>query len=308
MDDVKSTGEARARSPMRRRISAAFRGVLALAGVVFIGLTLHRSLVGKWRHVLPSWPRVIVCLVLVLAGLLAGGTAWRTLFGPAGRARGLSRGFYFATLARYVPGGVWQPIGQVGSAAGTGIPMTTALIAYPVHAVIYVVSGAILSAGVAFTGHRLPLVVRIVAGFAVLTAVFLNRRWMAWALTLARRVTHRLPRVEELPSQARIFRAFAFSFAAVALTDIAFAILVKGGAAAVCAFSAGWTIGYVLIPIPSGLGVREAVIIGLLPLPTSVVLTAAIAHRLALMVAELAVAGTVAADSIVRRRPSGRPA
>jgi hypothetical protein len=308
VDDVKVTGPAPARTPMRRRISAALRGVLATAGVVFIVLTLHHSLAGKWRPVLPSWPRVVIAFVLLLAGLLAGGTAWRTLFGPAGRARGVSRGFYFATLARYVPGGIWQPIGQVGSAAGSGIPMTTALIAYPVHAVIYVVSGAILSAGVAFTGHQLPMIVRILAGLAVLTAVFLNRKWMAWALTLARRVTHRLPTVDELPSQSLIFRAFAWSFAAVMLTGVAFAVLVNGGVGALCAFSAGWTIGYVLIPIPSGLGIREAVLIGLMPVPTSVVLTSAIAHRIALMIAELVVAGAVAADSIVRRRPSGRSA
>jgi len=42
----------------------------------------------------------------------------------------------------------------------------------------------------------------------------------------------------------------------------------------------------------------------LLPTPTSVVLTAAIAHRIALMLAELAVAGVVAAHSVARRRPS----
>jgi uncharacterized membrane protein YbhN (UPF0104 family) len=93
----------------------------------------------------------------------------------------------------------------------------------------------------------------------------------------------------------------------VALTGIAFAVLVRGGAAAVCAFTAGWTIGYVLVPIPSGLGVREAVLIGLLPIPTSLLLTAAIAHRVALMVAELLVAATVGVNGIVRRRPSIRP-
>jgi uncharacterized membrane protein YbhN (UPF0104 family) len=147
----------------------------------------------------------------------------------------------------------------------------------------------------------------VLAGCALLVAVFLNRRWMAWGLTLARRITHRLPTVDELPSQALIFRAFVWSFAAVALTGIAFAVLVRGGAAAVCAFTAGWTIGYVLVPIPSGLGVREAVLIGLLPIPTSLLLTAAIAHRVALMVAELLVAATVGVNGIVRRRPSIRP-
>src|SRR5438874_8642188 len=154
----------------RRRLGWLLRGLLAAAGVAFIFIALRRSLSGRWHDLLPTWPRLALALALIFVALLSAGLSWRTLFGPVGRARGLTKGFFFATLARYVPGGIWQPVGQVGSAAGSGIPMRTALVAFPVHAAIYVVSGAVVGAGVAVTVPGLDVIVRAaaVAGLVLL--------------------------------------------------------------------------------------------------------------------------------------------
>jgi uncharacterized membrane protein YbhN (UPF0104 family) len=55
------------------------------------------------------------------------------------------------------------------------------------------------------------------------------------------------------------------------------------------AFSAAWVAGYVALPFPAGIGVREAVLVGLLPAPAAVVTAASIVHRLLTMLAELIV-------------------
>jgi glycosyltransferase 2 family protein len=288
-------------SERRRRLGWLLRGALACAGVVFIAIALRRSFAGDWRDLVPTWPRVMIALVLIVAGLLSAGLSWRTLFGPAGRARGLTKGFFFATLARYVPGGIWQPVGQVGSATGSGIPMRTALVAFPVHTVIYIVSGAVVGAGVALFVPGLTFLVRSASAGGVLAVVLLDRRVMATALQIARRFVRRLPTPDEIPGQGAILRAFVLTTVTVVLTCASFAVLAKGGIGTVCAFAAAWTVGFILLPIPSGIGVREAILVGLLPVPTRVLLTAAIAHRVAMMIGELAVAGTAAADSVYRR-------
>lgn len=286
----------------RSRLGWFLRGLLACAGVAFIIIALRRSLAGHWHELIPTWPRVVISLVLIVAGLVTAGLSWRALFGPAGRARGLTKGFFFATLARYVPGGIWQPVGQVGSATGSGIPMRTAIVAFPVHAVIYIVSGAVVGSGVAIFVPGLTVLVRIAAGAGIFSVLLLDRRFMARALTLARRLVKRLPTPDEIPDQGAILRAFLLTTVTVVCTCASFAVLAKSGLAAVCAFAAAWTVGYILLPIPSGLGVREAILVGLLPTPTQVLLSAAIAHRIAMMIAELGVAGVAGADSIVRER------
>jgi hypothetical protein len=101
----------------RSRLGWILRGALAAAGVAFIAFALHRSLSGHWRELIPTWPRLIISLVLLSVGLALGGLSWFALLGPGSRSPGLVRGFFFAALSRYVPGGIWQPLGQVGSAA-----------------------------------------------------------------------------------------------------------------------------------------------------------------------------------------------
>ncbi len=57
----------------------------------------------------------------------------------------------------------------------------------------------------------------------------------------------------------------------------------------VAAFGFAWTIGFVAIPFPSGIGIREAALILTIGsgAPTSYVIAASVSHRLVSMMAEL---------------------
>jgi uncharacterized membrane protein YbhN (UPF0104 family) len=67
---------------------------------------------------------------------------------------------------------------------------------------------------------------------------------------------------------------------------------------AIFAFAAAWTVGFVALPFPSGIGVREAALVGLLGLPSEFVVAASVAHRLVTIVGEIAVSVT----AMVRQR------
>ena len=54
----------------------------------------------------------------------------------------------------------------------------------------------------------------------------------------------------------------------------------------VLSFSVAWLAGFVAIPVPAGLGVREAILVLILAAPTPSVVVASIVHRLVLMCAE----------------------
>lgn len=276
--------------------------VLGAGGIAFIVIALRRATRHGWRTVIPSAPRFLVAEVCLLVGLVAAGMVWQTVLGPHERPWLVTRGFYVSVLAKYVPGGIWQPLGQAGTATQAGIPARRVVTALPVHALILAISGAFVGAGIAFTASSLALGFRIVAGCAVLSVVLLDRRWIARVMSLARRFVRRVPPPDVLPEQSWIVRGFLLSLVSVVALSAAFAVLARGGVAEAFAFAAAWTIGYILLPIPNGLGVREAVLIALVAKSTAIVIGASVAVRVATMLAELATAAAASGWAAMRER------
>jgi uncharacterized membrane protein YbhN (UPF0104 family) len=57
-----------------------------------------------------------------------------------------------------------------------------------------------------------------------------------------------------------------------------------------CAFALSWTLGFLVLPLPSGIGVREAVLIAALPVGAGPLLAASLAQRLLAMGADVTAA------------------
>jgi uncharacterized membrane protein YbhN (UPF0104 family) len=97
--------------------------------------------------------------------------------------------------------------------------------------------------------------------------------------------------------------AYAASFA-VLLGDVA-DVEPLTAALAMCA---AWVVGYLVVPLPYGLGVREAILIAALPgVPTASLLAASLAQRLLGIAAEAGLASTSRVWLALRRRqPAGR--
>jgi glycosyltransferase 2 family protein len=71
------------------------------------------------------------------------------------------------------------------------------------------------------------------------------------------------------------------------------------------AFAAGWVIGFVVVPIPAGVGIREAVLVALLPgVGTAPLLAASLALRLLSIGTKLL---SIAGNRLVSRRFAGLP-
>jgi uncharacterized membrane protein YbhN (UPF0104 family) len=86
---------------------------------------------------------------------------------------------------------------------------------------------------------------------------------------------------------------------AVLLTDVADVNPFIAGSA----LCAAWVAGYLVVPLPSGLGVREAVLVAALPGAAASLVAASVAHRLLGIGAEATLAGltTVRAHWLRRR-------
>ena len=211
-----------------------------------------------------------------------------------GDSRRLRRVFYLSQPAKYVPGGIAQPIGQVVMTAGEGVTASRAVVTFVVHSLAAASAGAFLGSAVSLIpGAEVWL--RIIAGLGLLAPVVMWRPALMRVAGLVARLSHRELPVDLVPAQGRLVLSFAWAAVGILCSAVAFAVL--GGAtfdeppwAVVTAFAFAFTVGFLAVPFPSGLGVRETVLAIALPavgLPSIVAISAI--HRLVAMAGELVV-------------------
>ena len=279
---------------MNRRLQT----VILLAGLAGIAFAVSRTVDTAQDHVLPSAPAWVAAAALAMVAIVASARAWVALFSdlidePASRAavRGT---FYLAQLTKYLPvGGFAQAASQLGLAPTVGVPLKRAAVAFPVSAVCAVVACATLGSGLALDAS-LPGWIRVLAACGLAAPILLRRALMARVLDLARRVIHRIPGSDQLPTQRDIVVFYGWALVTIGSLCAAYAILLGSlhtGAnpgTVFCAFALSWAIGFIAIPIPAGVGVREAVLLGLLPgVGTAQLLAASLALRLLTIGTEL---------------------
>jgi uncharacterized membrane protein YbhN (UPF0104 family) len=284
--------------------------LLLVAGLVGIALVIARTFDEADEQVLPSAPAFVVAGVLTIGALAGSARSWVALFSDlvSDRAVRLAlRGtFYVSQLTKYLPaGGLVQTASQLGLARTVGIPLKRSAVAFPVSVVGVAVACATLGSGLALDSD-LAAWIRILALAGPLSIVFLHRRLMAKVLDLAHRLHHRIPGSDQLPTQGDILALYGWALVAVAGLSAAYAVLLSSLDVDVNpffvfgAFALSWLVGFLAVPIPAGVGVREAVLVGLLPgVGTAPLLAASLALRLLSIGAELA---SVAGNKWLLRR------
>jgi glycosyltransferase 2 family protein len=280
---------------MNRRL---LQTVILVAGLVGIALAIARTVDQAKEQVLPSWPALAIGAALALVAIASSARAWAALFSdlvPSRINRSTLRGtFYLAQLTKYLPaGGVVQAASQLGLAPAAGVPLKRAAVAFPVSAVGAVAGGATLASGLVFD-TALPGWVRALAVAGLGTVVLLQRHLMSRVLDVARRFIHRLPGSDQLPTQRDILVFYVWALLTIGSLCVAYAVLLRSVTTdvnpffACCAFAASWVIGFLAVPIPAGIGIREAVLVGLLPgVSTAQVLAASLTLRLLTIGTEL---------------------
>jgi uncharacterized membrane protein YbhN (UPF0104 family) len=271
-------------------------------------------------HVNPGF--AVVAVLCVAAANTVSAVLWRHLLADRGVSLPLGesvRSVSLSQLGKYIPGGFWQPLGWLGLArqAGVGTGVASVSIA---ATMILLVAGAFIVGPILLAASRAAgaFVWLIFAVPVVLAA--LHPRVLGPALRFAARIVKR-PGLDvgglsfgsllaglayAIPLWLLHGTGLAFTAAALHLAGAGDWPLLTG------AFAIAWAIGFLAIPVPGGLGVREAVLLLILraTFTTAEAVLLAVAFRLIFILAEGAM--TAVALALPRGRaasPSvgGRP-
>jgi hypothetical protein len=291
-----------AAAPARTRRRVRLRAVVMVLGLAGIAIAVRQASSDLDTRLLPGWGPLALALALSVASTLAAARAWIALLGLREGGRVALGAYYASQLTKYLPaGGFVQAVGQVTLSAGPEVTVQRAASAYPVFAACSVASGLTLSSPLVAHGD-LPPWARAVAALGPLSLLLVRRSVLAWAYGIVQRRIRRLPDPGTLPDQAAIDRCALWAAVSLGTFGIAYAGLLRDLEPATTAWQAAvgavaaWSIGFLVLPLPSGLGVREAVLVAVLPgAEVGILLAASLAHRCAVLVAEVLAAGGHAA-------------
>jgi glycosyltransferase 2 family protein len=292
-------------SPTRKGLLRVVVGVFVALAIGFFAYTM----IDAWNATngeLPSLARILIAAGLWTVGLIAGAAAWATLLGGDRRVDH-GAALLVSQLAKYVPGGVWQASGQVGLARALGVRLQRGATAFSVLAVTQAVAGCTYGLVLAATWTDVDVFLRVLMAVGAIATLFLiDRRWMVWVL-------HKIPKTRSasadlVPPQRTIIITWAICLVTLAATSCAYLVLlgsfgpVHQPFLVIGAYAIAWTAGFIAIPIPSGVGIREAVLATILHgiFPASVIIAASVYYRLVSVATE----GVVAAIASHRVRPS----
>jgi hypothetical protein len=259
--------------------------LLLVAGIVFVVLRVrslwHGSHIEFGRV---DWLALAGALLLGAAGTAAGAVIWLAILEVLGvRTQRRWAGIFFqAQLGKYIPGSVWQYAGRAAVARSNGIPVRPVGVSLPVEFVASAVaSGAMAAFLLGWWG--VALIVPAALGLIVAERLA-SARQPAVRATLRATLLY-------LPAWLILGAGFwlcARGLVAAPARDLAFYI---------GAFAVAFLAGLVAVYAPGGLGVREAVLVGLLSgrIGAADALVVAAASRLMLIVVDVVLAGVATA-------------
>ena len=251
-------------------------------------------------------PMLIVgAFIFGLAAMTGIGITWRAALSVLGSQVGILsalRGYFVGQLGKYVPGGVWAIMGRGEWARAEGVP---GAIAY--SSVILSMGSAYLSAlllGLALlpfsqlgeASGEVPIAIVLVLlpiGF-----MLIHPRFVRWVLSALRRISKRelLVAIPTWGESASLVVRQLPSWLLIGMANylIAVGFGASGNAINVIAATAiSWVIGFLALPVPGGIGVREAVFVALASsLPIGIAATVALVARLVFIAVDTSGAAT----------------
>ncbi|MEZ5177718.1 MAG: lysylphosphatidylglycerol synthase transmembrane domain-containing protein [Acidimicrobiales bacterium] len=293
--------------------------LMALAGLVFGGLAVAfvvRTLVHEWPRVsddLSNADLRFLALAFACAalGMTSIGWAWRSVMQVLGVDAPLSRvipWYYVGELGKYVPGGIWPVLGRGELARNGGVPRSRAYASVAMSlgvlylAAMFVAAAFLpfgLSGGTGFSPWMLALLALPVG------VVALHHEVLERVVRLVGRLTGRtidLPIPvwrDSLMLVARYVPTWLFIGTATwavgraTTTDISYPRVMF-------ATILSWVVGFLAVPVPSGAGIREAVLYATSGLTKSQSVFTAVTARMAFVLVD--VLGAAICAPLVRRR------
>ncbi|MDX6285646.1 MAG: glycosyltransferase 2 family protein [Frankiales bacterium] len=285
-----------------RSVARRLRAVLL---PVAAGLAAY-AVVAQWSDIRHALDRVgfvapLLAFLLALVGLAAGALAWRALLTDVGVRLPLAattRVFFVGQLGKYLPGGVWPVVAQMELGHDAGAERRHVGAVSVLVMAVNVVTGLVVAAAcLPFTSssalHRVGwLLVLVPVGVALLHPRVLNE-----VIGRALRLLRREP-LEQPPSIRGVAAAVAWSLVMWAAFGAHLYVLADPLAEsghrlpllAVGGYALAWVVGFLVVVAPSGVGVREAMLVlALAPaLPAGEATAVALLSRALMTVADLA--------------------
>jgi glycosyltransferase 2 family protein len=281
------------------------RAALLLAALGFASY----GLASQWSQVRSaigdlSWYDVVGAALAVIAALACQMLAWRALLADLGSPLPLPtavRVNFLGQLGKYVPGAVWAVAGQVSLAQDYRVPKRRSGTASLVSMAITLVVGLVMA------GIVLPLAsagaLRHYWWVLVCLPVLVIGLWpqvTKYLLDLVLRLARRAP-LERALTRGGMGRAVAWTALAWVFYGLHAFLLVgdiAGKSVHILFLAAGgyalaWTVGFLLIPFPGGIGPRELALIAVLSpvMPRGSALVVALASRVVMTIGDLFWAG-----------------
>lgn len=246
----------------------SFAGIaIGVAGVAFV----TRTIISKWDQVTDAFSQVnaiqlLLSLLLGLAAMTIIGSIWVTMltarFHEVKHRTALS--WYFTgQLGKYVPGGIWPIVGRAELAVRNGVVRRDAyastglsLVSTYLAAIVTIAIGATLT-----HGHRL-VGVTIISALAVGYLLFSNERLRSRIIAVAAKVS---PAAQSLTDPVRLATLTVQHVPAWILMSLSTSVTASAFGAKIGLFdmlfvtSTSWLAGFVVVGVPGGIGVREAV-------------------------------------------------
>lgn len=279
------------------------RSLLGIAVLAFGVYTLTQSWDSARARLLPHPLVLVSALGLAVMGAWAGARSWAALLGEPGYMGRLVRVFLAVQLAKYLPlGTAAHALGMVTLSAGGGRTRTQVMGGFVLH--LGIVLAAAFAIG-SLCAYRLipkfPLIAASlcllpVIGYALLTPL------ARAALALGRRL---LPATASMEAYTvgDVRRSLHCALITQIVAGTSFSLLLNGGLewadlpSHIGAFSWAWAAGFLALPFPAGVGVRELVLVALLPqFALADIVAASIAHRCAIITAEVLLAAPALHD------------
>lgn len=276
--------------------------LLAIVAVTFV----VRALVREWDdvragldHANPAW--LAVAALLAAAGMTAIAVPWRRAMQLLGAdlttVETVAR-YYVGELGKYVPGGIWPVVGRGELARRAGVSRVAAytsvalsLAALYLAAMFFVVAGTPAIVGGGDPGRYLWVLVLLPIGIVGLHHAVLGRA-RSWGEKLVHRsIDTPIPRwgdslalvVSYLPAWLGIGTA-TWAVARGLGQDVGWLDVAP---AAVLS----WIVGFVLVPVPGGVGVREAAFVAASGLDPGVAAAVAVVSRVLFVLVDTVGAG-----------------
>jgi uncharacterized membrane protein YbhN (UPF0104 family) len=298
-----------ARASRRRRLAgltSVFGIVIAVAGLAFLGRTLVRDW-DQTQELLrqAEWAWLALAVPMALLGMTLVGTPWRRVMAAMGEERPVGqvlRWYFPGQLGKYVPGAIWPVVGRGEMAYRGGVNRGVAYVSVALSlALTYLaasLTAIVLLIGSLLTGQGVAGAVWVLlllpAGLAMLHPAVLQRLVTVAERVLSRDVPVVVPPygtivrllVRHVPAWLAIASA-TWLVARAFTTDVP---VLQVMFAAVLS----WIVGFVVVPVPGGIGVREAAFAAAATsLPDDVAATVAIVARLCFIASDLIGAGLV---------------